>query len=115
MTLTTPTLDELNLLHASICQAIGDPKRILILYTLHEQPLYVSALADTLNLPQPTVSRHLRVLRQHGLVSTTRQANTVVYQLALPQIITILDQMRHLLRASFHQQTDILAPPTDDL
>ncbi|HOU42618.1 MAG TPA: ArsR family transcriptional regulator, partial [Promineifilum sp.] len=43
-----PSLDELNLLHASVCQALGDPKRLLILYALAERPRHVSALAADL-------------------------------------------------------------------
>ena len=55
-----PQIEELDLLHANICQALGDPKRIQILYALHGEPRYVSALADALGMPQPTVSRHYR-------------------------------------------------------
>ena len=41
---------EVNLLHAHICQALADPKRILILYALSDGPQYVSALAEQLDL-----------------------------------------------------------------
>ena len=39
---------EVNLLHASICQALADPKRILILYALHEGPKTVTELTGQL-------------------------------------------------------------------
>ena len=58
-----PPLEELNRLHANLCQAVADPKRILIIYALHDHPRNVSTLAADLEIPQPTVSRHLRVLR----------------------------------------------------
>ena len=51
-----PGIEELNLLHANICQALGDPKRIQILYALHNQPRHVTALAEELGMPQPTAS-----------------------------------------------------------
>ena len=104
-----PNLAELNLLHTQICQALGDPKRIQILYALNEQPLHVTALADALNTPQPTISRHLRVLRQRALVTSRREGATVVYQLADDRMIEILDTMRLILRDSLARQSNILA------
>jgi DNA-binding transcriptional ArsR family regulator len=53
---------EVNLLHANLCQALADPTRILILYALAESPRRVSGLAELLDAPQSTVSRHLKVL-----------------------------------------------------
>jgi len=103
-----PTLEELNLLHANICQALGDPKRIFILYALNEQPRHVTALADALEMPQPTVSRHLRVLRERNLVSTERNGAAVVYTIKDDRIIAVLDTMRGILRHSLAQQSDIL-------
>ena len=70
---------EVNLLHASICQALADPKRILILYALSEGPRTVTELTEALDVPQPTVSRHLKVLRERRLVSTERDGASVRY------------------------------------
>lgn len=107
--MTCPQLDELNLLHAHICQAMGDPKRILILYALHEQPRHVTALADDLEMPQPTVSRHLRVLRQRALVDTERDGPAVVYRLVDDRMIRVLDEMRQILRDVLSRQNNVLA------
>ncbi|MCZ7673335.1 MAG: metalloregulator ArsR/SmtB family transcription factor [Chloroflexi bacterium] len=107
--MSNPTLDELDLLHANICQALGDPKRILILYALHQQPRHVTELANDLNIPQPTVSRHLRVLRQRHLVSTERNGTAVLYTIKDKRIIDVLDAMRGILRDSLAQQSDMLA------
>ncbi len=104
-----PQIEELELLHANICQALGDPKRIQILYALHGEPRYVSALADDLGMPQPTVSRHLQVLRQRSLVLTERDGQTVVYSLADPRIIEVLNTMRRILRDALDRQTNVLA------
>jgi ArsR family transcriptional regulator len=106
--MNNPTPDELSLLHANVCQALGDPKRILILYALHHRPRHVSALARDLDLPQPTISRHLRVLRQCALVHTAREGAAVVYQLADPRVIDVLDTMRQVLRGALSRQTDAL-------
>jgi ArsR family transcriptional regulator len=103
-----PTINELRLLHANICQALGDPKRILILYALNQEPRHVTALAHSLGFPQPTVSRHLRVLRQRQLVQTERSGPAVIYRLSDKRIIEILDNMRLVLRDSMDRQNSYL-------
>lgn len=103
-----PDLSELNLLHATICKALGDPTRIQILYTLDEEPQHVSALADTLDLPQPTVSRHLAILRQRGLVQAERDGLMVNYSLTQTDIIPVLNAMRQVLRQTLARQSEAL-------
>ena len=106
--MSIPPIEELELLHNHICRALGEPKRIQILYALHDQPCHVTGLAEQLDIPQPTVSRHLAVLRQSALVDTQRDGATIVYSVANPQIIDILDMMRDLLRSLLERQTTIL-------
>jgi ArsR family transcriptional regulator len=103
-----PSIDELNLLHASVCQALGDAKRLIILYALHERPRHVSALAADLDMPQPTVSRHLQVLRERHLVIAERDGAAVIYHLAEPRVIDVLDTMRQILRDSLLRQTEMI-------
>jgi len=100
-----PTLNELELLHNKLCRAVGDPRRIQIMYALFERSSYVTALAEHLQMPQPTVSRHLSVLRQAGLVNTERDGTSVVYSLADARIIEVLDTMRSMLRAALERET----------
>jgi DNA-binding transcriptional ArsR family regulator len=103
-----PTLQELNLLHASICRALADPKRILILYALDHQSRHVTALAEELNIPQPTVSRHLGILRQHSLVNFERDGASVVYYLSDRRIIEVLDMMRQVMFDALAEQSIVL-------
>lgn len=103
-----PSLEELSLLHENICQALSDPKRIQILFALHEQPYHVSELAELLDMPQPTVSRHLSVLRQRSLVVTERKGATILYRIADERIIHVLETMRQLLRDVMERRTHTL-------
>jgi DNA-binding transcriptional ArsR family regulator len=95
---------EVNLLHAGICQALADPKRILILYALSEGPKTVSELTESLDVPQPTVSRHLKVLRERHLVLAEREGTSVRYSLADGRVIDALDTMRAVLLGGLSQQ-----------
>lgn len=104
-----PSYDELSLLHASVCQALGDPKRLQILYALAERPRNVSTLAVDLETPQPTISRHLQVLRERRLVTAERDGASVYYQLAEPRVISVLDTMRQILRDSLARQSVVIA------
>ena len=107
--MVSPEIEELNLLHAHVCSALGDPKRLQILYALAEEPRRVSALAEDLNTPQPTISRHLAILRQRSLVHTDRDGVAVTYSLADQRIIKVLDMMRLVLRDALDRQANWLA------
>ncbi len=88
---------EVTQLHAEICSALADPRRILMLYTLHEQPRNVSELASEIDISQPATSRHLKILRQRGLVSATRKGASVEYALIDERLIQALDLLRAVL------------------
>ncbi|MCB9420817.1 MAG: winged helix-turn-helix transcriptional regulator [Ardenticatenaceae bacterium] len=107
--MTVPPIETLTLLHNNICKALGDPRRIQILYALSERPCHVTGLAEQLDVPQPTVSRHLRILHQRSLVMAEREGTTIIYCLADPRIIDILDAMRQLLKKNLERQSRILA------
>lgn len=92
-----PSLSDLNRLHAELCTGLADPTRLAILYALAEAPVNVSELTRLLNLPQSTVSRHLRVLRTCHLVRAERQGQSVVYELTDRRVITALDLLRDVL------------------
>jgi ArsR family transcriptional regulator len=89
---------EVNLLHERICSALGDTKRIMILYLLAEKDMFVNEISEALNTPQSTISRHLGVLRQRSMVSTERRGTAVLYSLLDERIIKVLDLMRDILK-----------------
>jgi DNA-binding transcriptional ArsR family regulator len=90
---------EIHLLHQRVCPALGDPKRMLILYALEDGPLCVNELTEALQLSQPTVSRHLGVLRDHGLVNTERRGTAVYYSLGDQRLIQAVDLLRAVLQS----------------
>jgi len=68
----------------TIFSAFADPTRIRILNILAAGELCVCDILGTLDLPQPTVSRHLAVLRNAALVEVTRDWKYAYYRLAVP-------------------------------
>lgn len=99
---------EINQLHAEICAGLADPKRILILYALSEEPRCVNDLAAGLGLSQPLVSRHLKVLRERGMVAATRQGASVEYRLADERLIQALDLLRAILRDHLSHRAELV-------
>lgn len=90
-------LKEINQLHAEVCGGLADPKRIAILYAIAEAPQTVTQLAATLDAPQPTISRHLKILRDHGMVTSKRDGANMIYALGDKRIIRALDLLREVL------------------
>ncbi len=99
---------EISQLHAEICAGLADPTRILILYALHEHASNVTDLAHTLNLTQPLVSRHLKVLRERGLVVAHRMGPAVEYSLTDPRLIDALDILREVLRDNLSRRVELI-------
>jgi DNA-binding transcriptional ArsR family regulator len=107
---------EVLLLHAEICSALADPKRILLLYELAEGPHHVTDLATALGITQPQASRHLKVLRERGLVSAERHGSMVSYSLADGRVIQALDLLRSVLADKLRSQAALVesvTPPTE--
>jgi ArsR family transcriptional regulator len=67
---------------ARVFRALGDPTRLSMLTELAVRERAVTALVQRLGVPQPAVSRHLRVLREAGLVEDERRARFIIYRLA---------------------------------
>ncbi|MGD9751168.1 MAG: ArsR/SmtB family transcription factor [Acidimicrobiia bacterium] len=65
----------------TIFAALAEPRRRRILDLLRDGERPVGDLVDELGIAQPTVSQHLRVLRDAGLVAVRADANRRVYRL----------------------------------
>jgi DNA-binding transcriptional ArsR family regulator len=84
-----------------VSRPYGDGARvnnpIAILYELAEGRKNVSQLVEALDSPQATVSRHLKVLRERGMVNHERDGVHVYYSLADQRIIEALDLLRGVM------------------
>ncbi len=99
---------EISALEADFCFALSDPTRLLILYTLADGPRNVTELSTELDVIQPTTSRHLKVLRDRGLVTAVRQGTTVTYHLADHRLIQALDLLRTVMRDRLTYRAELM-------
>ena len=104
-----PLTTKISELEADLCFAFVDPTRILILYALNDQPHNVTELTSELGIPQPTTSRHLKVLRDHGLVRTSRQGVSITYELADERLIDALNILRDVLRDQIAHKANMVS------
>ncbi|MFQ5800971.1 MAG: ArsR/SmtB family transcription factor [Candidatus Hydrothermarchaeales archaeon] len=84
-------------MHAEICKIFTSPKRLEIIDLLQEGERSVSELSASTGLSQSSVSQHLAILRERGVVATRRDGNTVFYRIANPKILEACRLMREVL------------------
>ena len=72
-----------------------------------KSPRYVNELAEALHAPQPTVSRHLKVLRERRLVAAERDGANIRYSLVDDRVIDALDALRAVLLGTLAQQAEL--------
>src|SRR5580698_9605035 len=90
---------------AALLKAIADPYRLTMLATLAtaEDEVCVCDFTDALPLNQPTVSHHLRILREVGLVTCDRRGTWVYYRLAADA----RDRLTEALATVFRQKMTV--------
>jgi DNA-binding transcriptional ArsR family regulator len=93
--------------------ALTEPKRRAMLDLLREGPQDVGALVGALGISQPTASKHLRVLRDAGLVRVTVVAQRRLYSLD-PAPLMALDEWLAPYRALWNGRLDALGQYLDE-
>jgi DNA-binding transcriptional ArsR family regulator len=92
--------------------ALTDPKRRAALDLLRQRPRAVSELVNALKLSQPTTSKHLRVLREAGLVTVLPDAQRRIYAID-PAPLAELDAWLAPYRQLWNEHLDELGRHLD--
>ncbi|NBD27743.1 ArsR/SmtB family transcription factor [Paenibacillus glycinis] len=87
--------------------ALAEPNRINIVQLLRDGPLTVGEIAERLELSQPKTSKHLKVLRESGIVEARIDANRRFYRLR-PEPFLALDNWLHSFRHMMEDRLDNL-------
>lgn len=91
----------------AVFAALAEPKRRQILDLLRSGERAVGDLVEPVGLAQPTVSQHLRILREAGLVAVRADANRRLYRLA-PEPLLELEAWLAPYRALWADRLDAL-------
>jgi ArsR family transcriptional regulator len=73
----------------NLFKALNDPIRRDILDLLKDKDMSAGDIADHFNIGKPTISHHLDLLRQAGLVTSEKQGQFIIYSIST----TVLDEM----------------------
>ena len=106
--MTPITEEEIALIHRYVCEGIGDPKRLMLLYLVAERPHNVTELTEALDVAQPTVSHHLRILRERGLVLAERDGTSIYYALADTRVLEAIEMMRGFVADLVRDQASVV-------
>lgn len=109
---------------ARVGKVLASPRRLELLDLLSQGPKSVETLAQELAASVANVSQHLRILAQAQLVTTQKSGTFVIYRLANPAIVPLLDQIHAVSEGLFAEvrewrrtyltDRDALAPVTAD-
>jgi DNA-binding transcriptional ArsR family regulator len=91
----------------AVLQALGDQSRRTLLGILRDHPATAGELSDALPIARPGVSRHLRVLREAGLVTVRQEAQRRIYSLR-PEPLVEVDEWLADYRLLWQNRLDAL-------
>jgi DNA-binding transcriptional ArsR family regulator len=96
--------DEIMILRRDIFQAIADPTRRSILILLASQSITAGAIADKFDGARSTISKHIQILTECGLVESNQQGREIYYQIKIDRMKEIdlwVEQLRKIWEDRF--------------
>ena len=84
-----------------VMKALSDPNRVKIVKMLQHKMMCVCEMQEALQVAQPTVSKHLKILEEAGVVTSSKDGQWVNYYLSdgrsSPYVANFLGNLRHWL------------------
>ena len=93
---------------ARILKAIAHPTRLFIIEELQKKPTSVGELAGIIGADLSTMSKHLSVLKNAGIVSDERIGTTINYSLKTPCLLNFIGCVEDVIEANAQNQIEIL-------
>ncbi len=90
--------------HAQMCKVFSNASRLMILNILRDNELTVANIAEKLGVALGTVSPHLLMMKQRGVLLSRKQGNQVFYRLANPKLLLAFDLIREILHEQIQQE-----------
>jgi ArsR family transcriptional regulator len=103
-----PQDHQVHLIKAAFLKMLAHPVRLRILELLGRGEQSVGQFAQRLSVDQPTVSRHLGILKQGGLVTTRQDGASVIYRLQNAETARVLQHLTELLKCKLQVDRELL-------
>ncbi|MFB3904236.1 MAG: ArsR/SmtB family transcription factor [Acidobacteriota bacterium] len=94
---------------AAIIKAMAHPTRLFMVEELSRGERCVCELAEMVGADLSTVSRHLSMLKQAGVVSDSKRGTQVFYTLRMPCVLKMFACVDPILKTRAREQLDMLA------
>lgn len=78
---------------SEILKALANPARMEICIRLKKEGCNVSTIQESLGLPQSTISQHLKILKNAGLITSKRSGTRICYSVKSREIINIIKKL----------------------
>lgn len=97
---------------AKILKALAHPSRIFIVDKLAEKPYCVCELTEMIGADTSTVSKHLSILKNAGIVTDRKQGTTVYYSLEAPCLLRFVGCVETVIEQNINKQLASLGKPS---
>jgi len=81
---------------AALLRLLGNERRLMMLCQLSAGELAVGALQEQVGLSQSALSQHLALLREHGVVATRREGQSIFYRIDDPAALSVIQTLAEL-------------------
>jgi DNA-binding transcriptional ArsR family regulator len=93
---------------ANVLKALGHPTRLWMAEQLENGEKCVCELAEFIDADFSTISKHLSVLKQAGVVSDEKRGKQVYYKLKVPCILKYMSCVEAVIKAQAEEHADLL-------
>jgi len=100
-------------LHSEFCRILANEKRLRIMWLLEEGQRSVGEISEILNIPYTNISQHLRIMKNHGAVTSTKNGHQVYYSIANRKFIEGCKTIREGIMETFAEKIKIFSEDTD--
>lgn len=95
-------------IQAEFCKSMAHPLRLEVIDLLRGRDLTVQEIAEEAGVRQANLSQHLAVLRNRGIVRSTRDGNNVIYTLANKKVVEACTLIREILSEQLDRQQEAM-------
>ncbi len=101
---------DIYMLHANLCSALANDKRLKILHLLGTKEASVGQIAEELDISPSNVSQHMRVMRNVGVVVARKEGTQTFYRPASPKFVEGYRLIREGLAEVHSLKSEVLFP-----
>jgi len=93
---------------ASIFKALGHPSRLAMVEKLAEGECCVCELVELVGADFSTVSKHLAILKDVGVVDFSRDGQKMIYRLRVPCLLRFIDCVENIIAKREHNEAEVI-------